>query len=233
MQLRHIPREVARAFKRMLGFKPPLPEELGLITADLRPGDTFVDVGANTGLFALHAARKVGPTGKVLAIEPNPSIVGQLRSTMTGLANVSIDQVAVGDKRGTATLHVFKQHTRSSLLKDGRASRYTLDERNRVEPITVEVEPLLSILSRRGIEKIDALKIDIEGYEDRALMPFFEAAPENLWPRRVLMERSPHVWEQDCIAFMHSLGYASMWEGRGDVLLHRTFKQPQMKAGAS
>ena len=52
---------------------------IDVITKDLKPGDVFVDVGANCGLFAVFAARKVGPTGRVIAIEPLPAMLERLR----------------------------------------------------------------------------------------------------------------------------------------------------------
>ena len=219
MQLRHLPREALRFVRRRLGLGSELPEELLPIMEGLTAGDTFVDVGAHTGLFALEAARRVGPTGVVLAIEPNPALLGQLRSAVAGMANVRVAPVAAGAAFGTATLHVFKQDTRSSLLRDGRANRYTLDDRNRIDAVTVPVEPLLQILAQHAIERIAALKIDVEGYEDQILIPFFKTAPKPLWPARVMIERSNHVWTEDCLPYMRSLGYRTVWEGRGDTLL--------------
>ena len=223
MRLRHVPRDASRFVRRtLLGIEPPEappPEALGRITADLQLGNTFIDVGANIGLFSRCAAEKVGPTGKVLAIEPNPSLQVDLKSALAGLDNVQIASMAVGETSGTATLHVFRHHGRSSLLKNGRPDRFTLDGGNRTAPVVVPVEPLLSILSMHQIEKVDAMKIDIEGYEDRALIPFFATAPQHLWPRRMLIELSPHVWEKDCISDMRSRGYQTTWEGTDDMLL--------------
>ena len=55
------------------------------------------------------------------------------------------------------------------------------------------------IVERAGIDRIDALKTDIEGFEDRALLPFFATAPRALWPKRIYMEtdwatRREHEW---------------------------------------
>ncbi len=219
MQLRHMTREASRLIRGRLGFKPEPPEELAPVMAKLSPGNTFVDVGAHTGLFSVEAARRVGPSGRVLAIEPNPALLKPLEAAVAAFPNVSVIPSAVGEASGLATLHVFKQDTRSSLLKTGRASRYTLDDRNRPEAVRVPVEPLLSIILRHQIERVDALKIDVEGYEDRVLLPFFRAAPKMLWPASVMIERSPHVWAEDCIKHMIGIGYRTAWEGRGDTLL--------------
>jgi FkbM family methyltransferase len=71
----------------------------------IKPGMTVFDVGANIGFFALAAARLVGEDGKVVAFEPNPSVVARLKENveLNGLADrVKIEQSAVGDFDGTA-----------------------------------------------------------------------------------------------------------------------------------
>jgi FkbM family methyltransferase len=153
-----------------------------------------------------------------LAIEPNPALKAKLRKALA-MPNVHIANVAVGPDHGTATLYIFKQHGRSSLLENGRDNAYTLNDANRDEPAVVQVIPLLALLELYGITRVDALKIDVEGYEDRALLPFFDDAPQPLWPRLVLIERSPHVWRTDCLARLKEQGYEAVWEGRSDTLL--------------
>ena len=47
--------------------------------------------------------------------------------------------------------------------------------------VTVEAKPLTQVLAEQGVDRIDALKIDVEGVEDRILLPFFKSAPESLF----------------------------------------------------
>jgi FkbM family methyltransferase len=189
--------------------------ELQQVVANLRPGDTFVDAGANFGLFTLYGAKAVGPTGRVVAIEPSSIMLERMRFNLAanGFSNVAVAAVAIGAEAGQATLHVpSTEQDRASLLP----------VRGQDVAQTVPVEPLVSVLAQHGVSRIDMLKIDIEGYEDRALVPFFNSAPKTLWPRRVLIERNhpEHVWKQDCIAQMLSLGYRVVWEkGRTDAML--------------
>lgn len=189
------------------------------VTSDLRPGYIFVDIGANIGIYSKAAAQKIGGTGMVLAVEPNPALLGDLKENLADLRGVRIAPLAVGESRYNATLHIFKQHTRSSLLRTGRVNRYTRDDRNRLEPVTVPVVPLLSLLIDHDIHHIDALKIDIEGYEDRALIPFFNSAPESLWPKRILIEINTELWGIDCISHLESLNYRVTWRNKGDCYL--------------
>jgi FkbM family methyltransferase len=187
--------------------------ELQRVVASLAPGDTFVDVGANFGLFSMYGAKAVGPTGRVIAIEPNPKLVERLRFNVAanGFSHVSIAPVAVGAEPGAATLHIpSTEQDRASLLP----------VRGQDAAQSVAVEPLAAVLAEHAARSIDLLKIDIEGYEDRALFPFFAAAPEALWPRKVLIERNEHRWERDCMAHMLTLGYRVVWQkGRTDALL--------------
>ena len=64
------------------------------------------------------------------------------------------------------------------------------------------------ILEEADVISVDALKIDVEGYEDRVLTGFFKQAPQTLWPRAVVIEHlSKNEWQDDCIADMIARGY--------------------------
>lgn len=181
------------------------------IIGDLLPGDTFLDVGANCGLYSLFAARKVGPGGHVAAIEPIPEMARRIafNASVNGFA-VSIWQNAVGDADGRMILNVNdRQYGTSSVASFAGA-----------HPIEVEVKTLLGIVRSERLSRIDAMKIDIEGHEDRALMPFLRLATRELWPRRLLMEhRHAHRWQSDVIAHMTGHGYRIAWQDRYDTLL--------------
>lgn len=184
----------------------------GKLLGPLRPGDTFVDVGANSGMFSLLAALKVGSGGRVVAVEPLAEMLARLRfnAKANDFDQISIYETAVGEAAGEITLHVCERQF-------GETSVAALDGQ---APRSVSVRPLLDIVKDAGLTRIDALKIDIEGHEDRALSPFFSSAPKALWPRRVLMEfwhRSR--WQTNCIAEMTAAGYRELWHDKYDVLL--------------
>ena len=148
---------------------------IDLITRDLQQGDVFVDIGANCGLFSVFAARKVGASGRVLAIEPLPQMLERLKFNIAAnnFANVTVVETAVGAEAGSATIHVGTQQY-------GHSSIRQIDG---YEAVQIPVAPLLAICQAAGVARIDALKIDIEGYEDRALVPFINTAPPCGQPR--------------------------------------------------
>ena len=81
---------------------------------------------------------------------------------------------------------------------------------------------LQRILDEAGVAHIDALKIDVEGFEDRVLTGFFAQAPQSLWPRAVVIEHlSQNEWQHDCIADMRARGYVETGKNRSNMLLVR------------
>src|SRR5262249_7628131 len=95
------------------------PNEFALLDRVLKYGMTFVDVGANDGLYSLFAARRVGQSGQVGGFEPSRREFGRFMENirLNGLTNVHARQVALGDTKGTASL---------SIAEDEHAGQNTL-----------------------------------------------------------------------------------------------------------
>ena len=80
---------------------------------------------------------------------------------------------------------------------------------------------LQRILEEAGVSHVDALKIDVEGFEDRVLTGFFPTR-RALWPRAVVIEHlSKDEWLDDCIADMRARGYIETGKTRSNTLLVR------------
>lgn len=187
--------------------------KLAALLGHLPPGGRFVDLGANCGLFALAAARKTGSAGQVVAVEPSPEMLRRLRFNVTAnnLSHVTIVPAAVGESAGTANLSFHPD-------RRGSASLVTSQDHS----IAVSVMTLMQVAASAAMERIDALKIDIEGYEDRALIPFLRTAPTSLWPSAILMEiKLAKRWREDCIAALIAAGYRMALGTRKDALLVR------------
>jgi FkbM family methyltransferase len=134
-----------------------LPTQLVLI-ATLRSGDTFLDVGANEGMISLLGSRLVGPSGKVIAFEPNPRPRSILQDNIdrNHISNVTIMPIGLGEKDESLSLSVPKINTGEGSF--GRTN-YSSEL---VEIVKCDVrrgDDLLTTVSPRLI------KIDVEGFE--------------------------------------------------------------------
>jgi len=86
--------------------------------------------------------------------------------------------------------------------------------------VTISTRPLLDVLNELKIKKLGGIKIDVEGMEDRALLPFFTDAPKTLWPSCIVIEHcNKSGWEMDIIAHLLDSGYANVYESRGNTIL--------------
>jgi FkbM family methyltransferase len=173
---------------------------------------TFVDIGANVGLYSLYLA-SCGNV-RTLAIEPQPGILERLRFHLSAnpSANVEVRPVALSDRDGEATL----------VLNDSDSGGTHIDkpglDRNG-ERISVPCKSLLSVLTEAGVAAIDALKIDVEGAEDIVLAPFLSDAPQSLLPRLILIEDTRGFWSLDLFALLASRGYTEAERSRQNVAL--------------
>jgi FkbM family methyltransferase len=190
-------------------------EELDFLRANVPVGGTFVDLGANVGTYALVLARHVGPGGKVIAVEPHPVIHARLAFNRNASAadQVKLVAAAVGPADGELLIETDGDNFGASHVVSGAPS---------ADAIKVPSLRLMRILGDAGATSVDALKIDIEGFEDRALIPFFNEAGPSLWPRAVVIEHlSRDEWQQDCIADMMARGYRDVGRTRSNTLLTR------------
>lgn len=149
------------------------------LRAALRPGAVFVDVGANAGFYTFWALAQKQPGLRVIAVEPTEVMLERVRHNLkaNGLGDsVSLFPCAVTP---TPCEVVIDQHAvnvgQTAVRSEGLGHR-------------VAGRPLLDILTEAGVTKVDAMKIDIEGFEVPVLQAFFATAPRSLWPRFVIGE---------------------------------------------
>lgn len=190
-------------------------EELDFLRARTPVGGVFVDVGANVGTYAMVLARHVGVTGKVIAIEPHPVTHARLafNRAASGFTQVRLVAAAAGPSDGELMIETDGDNLGASHIVSGdRPSN----------AIKVPSLRLQRILGDAGADHVDALKIDVEGFEDRILTGFFREAPQSLWPRAVVIEHlSRNEWQDDCIADMRTRGYSEIGRTRSNTLLVR------------
>ena len=86
----------------------------------------------------------------------------------------------------------------------------------------IRVDRLPDMLKANGTERVDALKIDVEGFEDEALLPLFEEEHRALWPVAVLIEVAHQtIWKTDITALLSDLGYRVRARTAENLLLVR------------
>jgi FkbM family methyltransferase len=166
---------------------PFLEKELFLLRRIVRAGDVCVDVGAAGGAHLLLMARKVGPRGTVLGFEPRPRSLRFLRAVVrrVGLGGrVRLYPTALADRQGTLALRIPVVPTRAHFhgSSDGRADAAAfagLPHRD----IEVPTAPLDEVLATAGLDRVDVVKLDVEGAELLVL----EGAAVTLTQRRPIL----------------------------------------------
>lgn len=141
------------------GHEPWLQE---LLKAELGTGECYYDLGAHSGFFSLIAARQVGPSGAVLAVEPDPinSEILKVNVTRNKLAQVAVLQAAVWSCSGQVA---FESASDSTL---GRVSSNGHGRSASIEVPAVRLDDLVFSEGRRAP---DLIKMDVEGAEWEAL----------------------------------------------------------------
>jgi FkbM family methyltransferase len=150
------------------------PQTTELILGELGPGDVFVDIGANHGYFTVLAATRVGETGHVYAFEPNPAVLEQLRlhlavNRLTSIVTVTATALAEVDDE-TARFFISQCEGNSGL------STLTPDPKF-IESGALSASQYVEVAQRRfdrwreenHLNRIDWVKIDVEGAEERVL----------------------------------------------------------------
>jgi FkbM family methyltransferase len=192
-------------------------EELDFLRAHTPPGGVFVDVGANVGTYAMVLARRVGETGKVIAIEPHPVTHARLafNRAASGFTQVALVAAAAGPSDGELMIETDGDNLGASRIVSGAPGGNDKSNTIRVPSLRLQ-----RILAEAAVDHVDALKIDVEGFEDRVLTGFFKDAPPSLWPRAVVIEHlSRNEWQDDCIADMRARGYTEAGKTRSNSLL--------------
>lgn len=158
----------------------------------LKPGMTFVDVGANIGSHTVYGSRLVSDQGTVLSFEADPETFAVLRRNvrLNGVANAVLYDQCISDKPGPVTFNVNLDSARSSLLREGISHKVLLAR-------------TLDSFFPAG-SRVDLLKIDVEGADYLVLSGarrIFEDAP----PRVVVIEATSR--QKEIKKFLSRYGY--------------------------
>jgi FkbM family methyltransferase len=148
------------------------PAKQAMIHRHLRPGMTFIDVGANMGYFTLQAARLVGNSGRVISIEPAPQNFSLLQRSidLNGYTNTIALPVALSDRDGSAGLQIL-----------GRSTEHTLAPLKVTDlpRVVVPTRTLDSLIAEQKLSRVDMVKIDVQELELEVLRGATETLRSN------------------------------------------------------
>jgi len=167
----------------LLGKRLAERRERRFFRRQVSPGMVVFDVGANAGFYTTLFADLVGPAGRVHAFEPDPLSFGILRRRTARRAHVMAHQTAVGDHTGSITLFCNRSNR-----ADNRVHASLGDET--AEAVDVPLTTLDAYCEAAKIDRIDAVKMDIQGAEVAALRGFRRTL-ERTRPHWLLIEFSP------------------------------------------
>jgi FkbM family methyltransferase len=173
---------------------------------------SIIDVGANTGTICIPLA-VMYPRKKVYAFEPNPEAFSRLtfNHSLNDVPNLTLINAALGDERSKKKLFVA-----------GNIGGGSVHKKNGGREIEIDMMTINEFYKEESIDHRTVIKIDVEGYEDRVIMPLFENIERNLWPILVIVEHiGRHLWQRDCIEFMLQHGYELVHADKSDSILQR------------
>lgn len=197
------------------------PQETALVQRLLRPGMTFVDVGANWGFFTLLAAHCTGATGRVIALEPDPRLFALLQANLrrNGLDFVVAHQLAAADRADVLHLAGFDEQA-------GNWGLSRLTNQSAAGTFAVQAGPIDALMDELAIDHVDLLKMDIEGSEDLALRGMQAGLSQRRY-ERILLEVHPGLLaekgktvREGCQQLV-AAGYRAWWIDHSPAALRR------------
>lgn len=172
----------------------------------LKPGDVFVDIGANVGYFSTLASALVGDHGRVVAIEAIPRTfeVLQRNIAQNHLHNVRAVNAAVWDKEETLTFFISPDTIDGTSTVTARmAERKHLQERCEVAAV-----PLISLLTAEEVSGTRLVKIDVEGAERRLLQDLGGLVDRGRKDVEFVVEVTAEAFDET-VAFFRARGLAA------------------------
>jgi FkbM family methyltransferase len=132
---------------------------MNFIQENLSAGGTFIDAGANIGVMSLAAAKTVGTQGRVLSFEPHPETrtILEKNIALNGFSQIEIQPLGLGSGRSTGTLFSEEKNRGGASLIDY--------EENDEHGAEIQIASLDSLVEGLNLDKLDLIKIDIEGWE--------------------------------------------------------------------
>jgi FkbM family methyltransferase len=205
----------------------PEEEPVERVVQSLPAGGIFVDAGAHIGRYSLMAADRVGPSGRVVAVEPSSETWALLKeqAALNGMSSITAIQAALGAADGTAELFGGGDAATNSLHPDWLDRMEGRDPRRKGPGQAVRLVSLSSLLNELQIHHVDLLKIDVEGAELDVLRGA-EALLRDGQIRQLVCEvHEPKASRADLEIFLRNCGFAVKDLGNREHL-HAVWRPP-------
>jgi len=177
--------------------------ELKLLNQHLASNSTFIDIGANFGLYTLSASKKITNSGKIICFEPYPENYQALMNNISinNLSKITAENKAVGDSQGKLKLYYQPNENNLGMVSASYIENSVVHE--------VEVISIDEYLKTQPLNKIDLIKIDVEGFEYQVLSGMKKAL--STYSPKILIEifdvDDSNIDGQKAHNFLTQLGY--------------------------
>jgi len=191
-------------------------KEIFFVKKNTGDNTVFFDIGANIGIYTQIIASSFDKIKNsiIIAIEPDPLNVFRLKQNLRLLEKkipnifnlVKIEECGVGNNNLEMYLSKVYGPANNRVV-------YSFENNS----IKIKMKTLLEIIEVNKISHITNLKIDIEGYEDKALLPFFKDASKELYPKNIIIEHSVNgMW---IVNYLRTIGYKIFYINKANAIL--------------
>jgi len=190
-------------------------KEIFFIKKNTTNNSVFFDIGANMGIYTQMVASSFDKikNSTIIAIEPDPLNCFRIRQNLRLLEKkipnifnlVKVEECGVGDSNKEMYLNKSYGPANGNVIESY--------EKNSIK---IKVKTLLDIIEVNKISHITNLKIDIEGYEDKALLPFFKNANKELYPKNIVIE---YFLNRSILDYLKTIGYKISFMNASNAIL--------------
>lgn len=185
----------------------------------LAPGMVFIDGGANIGEISVAAAKAVGSSGKVFAFEPVHRFAKHLRDHVAAnrFQNLEVSECGLSFEPGEAEIFISDAPYRDGTHNDGLGSLFRRGDALGMTN-TIPITTLDAFMAEKGVDRVDLLKLDIEGSELNALKGGMEMLQRH--QPALIVEvgedtcRAAGYSMNELVSFVQGLGYSAYRIGR-------------------
>lgn len=180
----------------------------------------FLDLGANVGMYSLWVVaegRRLGRTVNVVAVEPDPVTGARLAANIAASSaqnHVSVVACGVGGQAGTARM-----------VEDGRnrgGNQIDIVDPNAAAGEVFQVVTIPQICDANGFDRVDALKIDVEGHDHAALEGLFKSGRRELFPKWIQAEAGRGGGVSDLERLCRDNGYTLRARTKLNIIMQHT-----------